>query len=157
MMQPEIFALDAMYIVGTEIRTQNRLEAKRGSARIPAHWDNFYNQHIVRRIPNRTGEDIYGIYTHYANGHKGEYSHIIGIEVAGLLNIPEGMVGLMIPEGEYMVFTAEGEMPEAVADVWEDIRAYFEENTIYQRAYTYDFEVYDPSEPEIVNIYVSIR
>lgn len=156
-MQSEIFALDAMYIIGTEIRTQNRIEGKRSAARIPTHWDNFYNQNVVRRIPNRTGEDVYGIYTHYVNGHGGEYSHIIGVEVAGLLNIPEGMVGLMIPEGEYMVFTTEGAMSEAVGQVWEDICAYFEENPMYQRAYTFDFEVYDPSDPETVNIYIAIR
>lgn len=156
-MQPEIFALDAMYIVGTEIRTQNRLEAKRSTARIPAHWDRFYDQHVVRRIPNRTGEDIYGIYTHYVNGDKGEYSHIIGVEVAGLLNIPEGMVGLMIPEGEYMVFTAQGDIPKAVGEVWDEIQEYFEDNPAYQRAYTFDFEIYDPDDPDTVNVYIAIR
>ena len=156
-MQPEIFALDAMYIVGTEIRTQNRLEGKRSSARIPAHWDNFYDQQVVRRIPNRTGEDLYGIFTHYVNGDTAEYSHIIGVEVAGLLNIPEGMVGLMIPEGEYMVFTAEGKMPRAVGQVWDEIQEYFEENLAYQRAFTFDFELYDPSDSETINVYVAIR
>jgi predicted transcriptional regulator YdeE len=100
---------------------------------------------------------MYGIYTHYVNGDNGEYSHIIGVEVAGLLNIPEGMVGLMIPEGEYMVFTAEGEMPKAVGEVWDEIEEYFEENPAYQRAYTFDFEVHDPSDPETVNVYVAIR
>jgi predicted transcriptional regulator YdeE len=154
-MQPEIIALDAMYIIGTEIRTQNRHEAKRSTARIPAHWDQFYDQNVVRRIPNRTGEDVYGIYTHYVNGDIGEY--IIGVEVAGLLNIPEGMVGLMIPEGEYMVFPVDSNIPRSMGEAWENVGEYFEENPAYQRAYTFDFEVYDPSEPETVNIYVAIR
>lgn len=154
---PTIIAIDAMYIIGTEVRTQHPLESKRGTARIPAHWDRFNQQRLARRIPDRTGEDIFGIYTHYVSGRHGEYSHIIGLEVISLHNIPEGMVGLMIPEGDYMVFTALGEIPASVTDAWDRIWQFFESNNDYQRAYTYDFEVYDPSDPEVVNIYVSIR
>lgn len=157
MMQPEILTLDPMYIIGTEIRTQNRLEAKRSSARIPSHWEFFYGQNLARRIPDCIGEDVFGIYTHYVNGQIGEFSHIIGVEVASLHCVPAGMVGLMIPEGEYMVFTAEGKMPAAVNEAWREIGEYFADNPMYRRAFTFDFEMYDPSEPNVVNVYVAIR
>jgi predicted transcriptional regulator YdeE len=48
-------------------------------------------------------------------------------------------------------------MSETIAHTWQDIWEYFEENPVYQRAYTYDFEVYDPSDPETVTVYVAIR
>jgi predicted transcriptional regulator YdeE len=156
-MEPEILALDAMYIIGTEVRTQSQLEARRSTARIPAHWEKFTNQNLARRIPDRAGEDLFSIYTHYVREQQGEYSHIIGLEVISLHNIPDGMVGLMIPESDYMVFTVQGEMPAATAQAWEGIRRFFEGNPAYHRAYTYDFEVHDPSIPDIINIYVAIR
>ncbi len=157
MMQPEILTLDPMYIIGTEVRTQSRLEAKRSSARIPQHWEHFYGQNLARRIPDCIGEDVFGIYTHYVNGQMGEFSHIIGVEVASLHCVPSGMVGLMIPEGEYMVFTGPQRMTAVGTELWREINDYFADNPMYLRAYTFDFEMYDPAEPNVVNIYVAIR
>lgn len=153
----EILALDAMFIIGTEIRTKNQLEAKRTTARIPSHWDRFTRQALAERIPDAAGDDVFGIYTHYVSGQQGEYSHIIGKEVSSLQHIPDGMVGLMIPEGEYLLFIAEGEMPGAITRAWREIQEYFAEAPEYERAYTYDFEVYDPAEPNVVTIYVAIK
>ena len=65
---------------------------------------------------------------------------LAGIEVADLQNVPHGLFGLVIPTGNYLVFTAQGPMPHAVIQAWGVIWRYSSEESEYTRAYSADFE-----------------
>lgn len=86
---------------------------------------------------------------------RGPYSLLAGAEVADLQSVPHGMVGLTIPAGRYLVFTAQGPMPHALIETWSVIWRYFSQGSQYARAYSADFELYRA--PEQVDIHIAIK
>ncbi|MCW4628168.1 MULTISPECIES: GyrI-like domain-containing protein [Marinomonas] len=60
-----------------------------------------------------------------------------------------------LPAGTYLVFSGEGQMPQVVVSVWEEIWAYFSrDNCPHQRAYTVDFECY--TSEHSVEVYIAL-
>jgi len=121
-------------------------------------WSRFQTENLLDRIPNQVSSDIYSIYTDYESDHTGKYTCLLGLTVSSLDTIPEGMVGREFPGQTVTTFLAEGMLPTAVADKWEEIWA---ADTELNRSYTYDFEVYgerarnnDQSE---VDIYIGTK
>ncbi|MNY41429.1 Bacterial transcription activator, effector binding domain [compost metagenome] len=108
-------------------------------------------------MPGRISNDIYSIYTEYDGDYTQPYTTLIGYKVDNLDHIPEGLIGIMIPEGPYLKRTAKGKLSEGVVfDAWTDIW-----NSKISRAYTADFEVYgersgNPDAAE-VDIFLAIR
>ncbi|KGR74924.1 GyrI-like domain-containing protein [Ureibacillus sinduriensis] len=91
----------------------------------------------------------YGIYHNYESDYKGDYSLSIGIECDG--EEPT----LVIPQNEkYVIFNVEPGDEQGVFNTWTDIWAQEEEGTL-KRAYTYDFEKYDPKGE--IAIYIAIK
>ena len=71
----------AMTIAGLELRTSNDV----ANQTIPTHWQQFMNQAILEKIPNRLSNDIYAVYTNYeheSGNNTGTYSLVIGAAVA---------------------------------------------------------------------------
>lgn len=123
-----------------------------------ALWTRFFQEQIPTKIPNTTSNVIYAVYTDYESDHTGQYTTIIGQEVSDLSYIPEGLVGRKFPAQTSQHFVAKGTMPNAVADVWNEIWAKDQE---LNRSYQYDYEVYgpksqDPQSPE-VDLYIGIK
>lgn len=157
-MKPQLRTHQGMKFIGVEIKTSNRLELNETTAQIPAFQKKFHQENIEAKIPNRVDSDLYfAIYTNYEKDHRGPYSFILSAEVNTLDAVPEGMVGVTIPTSRYLVFTAEGRMPDAVNRTWKDILIYFANNRTYQRSYTADFEVYDKECPNVVDVYVAVK
>lgn len=124
-------------LIGISVRTTNK--NNQASKDIGQLWSRFYSENIFDIIPGKLGNAVYSVYTDYENDYTGAYTTIIGVPVASLNAIPEGMTGREFKSGNYELFTAKGEMPKAVADTWMKI---WDKDKELRRKYTCDFEVY---------------
>lgn len=155
-MEPELKSVEEMKVVGLETRTTNREEMSPSTARIPALGGRFYQEQIMDKIPSRKPNGFpVGVYSKYERDHTGPYSLLAGAEVSDLKAIPNGMTGLAIPACKYLVFTAQGPMPQALIQMWATIWNYFSSGSKYDRAYTADFELYRASDK--VDIHIAIK
>lgn len=139
------------FFIGLELRTSN----DECSSTMPAHKEKFFKENIPSKIPNKVNDNILALYTDYEGDYTKPYSWMLGYEVSHLDQIPEGLVGKVIPESNYAVFTTQGEFPGGLIAAWQAI---WKAN--FHRAYTSDFEVYsfdfDPQKNPQVKIYIAI-
>lgn len=137
--------------IGLELRTNN---AECSSA-MPAHKERFFGENVPSKIPNKVNGNILALYTDYEGDYTKPYSWILGCEVSSLNEIPEGLVGKVIPESNYAVFTTQGGFPQGLIAAWQAI---WKSNL--HRSYTSDFEVYrsdfDPQNNPQVKVYIAI-
>lgn len=129
--------INDLKIIGIAVRTTNK--DGQSAQDIGKLWERFYSENLLEKIPNKLSNDIYSVYTDYKSNYKDEYTTIIGLQVSSLDNIPSGLTGKQFPPETFEVFTAKGQMPKAVMDVWLDI---WQRDNELQRKYTYDFEFY---------------
>jgi len=149
--------LDVTHVVGIKIVTSSANESNPETALIPALWQQFFSDSVVEQIPNKKQNGhILGVYTDYDIEQPGVYTVIAGHEVTGIQQCPDAMVEVTIPEGRYLVFSDEGEMPAIIYSLWQSIWEYFENNADYRRLYTTDFEKYNVDESSLVEIYIAI-
>ncbi len=143
MAYPEI-QLDEILLIGVEIRTDNTATLQIGEL-----WQKFYANQVQDRIANCIDSRLFGLYSDYENKHLGAYNFMIGCPVSDLDHIPQGMVGRAVPAQTYQVARAQGALPEALIETWQEIR-----ESDMPRAYTYDFEIHDDraTSPENVEI-----
>jgi predicted transcriptional regulator YdeE len=151
-MTPQI--IESFSIIGIKIRTTN--ENNEAENDIPALWGKFLGEGIMQKIPNKVEDTVYLLYTDYETDYTGVYTTIIGSKVSSLDNVPEGMVGKTIEAGNYVKFTAKGNIMEGVVqEKWKEIW-----NTNLDRAYTCDFDVYGDKAKNVedgeVDIFVSV-
>ena len=88
--------------------------------------------------------DIYGVYFNYESDYKGDFDLLVGSDENALNDF------VNIKEGQYMMWTAENNSPEAIGEVWHKIW-----NTELDRSYETDFEIY--SQDGSVRIYIGIK
>jgi len=140
------------FFIGLELRTNNN----ECSLAMPAHKDKFFRENTISKIPNKINGNILALYTDYEGDYTQPYSWILGCEVSSLEEVPEGLVGKVIPPSKYAVFTTEGKFPQGLIAAWHEI---WKANFI--RAYTSDFEVYksdfDPQKNPEVKIYIAVE
>ncbi len=140
------------FFIGLELRTNN----EECSLAMPAHKERFFKEKILSKIPNKTSGDILALYTNYEGDYTKPYSWILGCEVSSLEHVPEGLVGKIIPQSKYAVYTTKGEFPQGLIAAWQDIW-----KSSLPRSYTTDFEVYpsdfDPQHKPEVKVYISIE
>ena len=89
----------SFHIIGISVRTTN--QDQQASSDIPALWNKFFGEGILAKIPNKVSSNLYSIYTDYEKDHTAPYTTILGCEVENLNEIPEGLIGKTIPEGNY--------------------------------------------------------
>jgi predicted transcriptional regulator YdeE len=140
------------FFIGLELKTNN----EECSLAMPAHKERFFKENIISKIPNKINGDILALYTDYEGDCTKPYSWILGCEVSDLDEVPQGLVGKMIPESRYAVYTTQGEFPQGLIAVWQDV---WQSNL--PRLYTSDFEVYrsdfDPQRNPQVKVYIAIE
>ena len=140
------------FLVGLELRTNN----EESSSAMPTHKEKFFNENIPAKILSRIDGNIFALYTDYEGDYTKPYSWILGCEVSNLNEIPAGLVGKVIPESKYAVFTTQGEFPQGLIAAWQTI---WQSNL--SRSYTCDFELYrpdfHPQENPEVKIYIAIH
>lgn len=136
---------DEFFVVGLRIRTKNSDEADAKTAKIGKTVKKFYSENIAARISNRTHpERVVAVYSDYVSDATGEYSYAIGLEVADLKTVPDGLVGMKIAAATYRVFTTpKGRMPDIIINAWKRIWSLDSSELGGARAFSADFEVYD--------------
>lgn len=142
-------------MIGISVRTTN--ENGQAIHDIGPLWERFLTENLLDKIPNKVDQTLYSVYTDYEKDHTRPYTVILGCKVTSLDEIPEGMVGRMIPGGKFTKFTAKGKLSEAIVySEWLKIW-----NTHLERRYTADFEVYgekasNPEDAE-VDIFIAVE
>ena len=150
---PKPYELEKPLIVdGLSIRTTNADEAQPGRAQIPALWQRFFEEGLSAAVAGA----VYGVYTAYATDASGPYTLVVGGASDGRSAPGEPLVRVQIPAGRYLAFTSKGDVPAAVVAGWQGVWEYFAGAHAPRRAYTTDFELYDPSTLYEVRICIAL-
>lgn len=149
----KLVQIESRTIVGYKVRTKNDREMEPATAKIGELWAKF----TTDIAPNLGTDNVgYGVYTEYETDHTGAFDVLAGsTPYEGSKNA--GLSQVVLAEGDYLVFSGVGELPQAVINVWsEQIWPYFDKNSCsHERAYTTDFELYKGA--EAVDIYIAIK
>ncbi|MFB1003357.1 MAG: GyrI-like domain-containing protein [Bacteroidia bacterium] len=144
--------IDSFKIIGLGIETTNGKSAEV----LGKLWEQFYSDNIPSKISNKKGDEIYSIYTDYESDYTGKYTCVIGLKVDSLDKIPNGLIGREFKGGKHQKFVANGQMPNAVIETWQEI---WKKDKELNRKYTADFEVYGKKsqngENSEVDIYIA--
>ncbi|WP_455365252.1 GyrI-like domain-containing protein [Kaarinaea lacus] len=151
-------AVTTTRVIGIKTSTSSTLESDPESARIPELWQRFFSENIEEHIPDKMSEGlIYGVYSDYDNEHRGNFSFIAGRQVLSTELIPEDFAAIEIPQGDYLVFSDDGDMPAVIYSMWQTIREYFSQSANHHRAFTTDFELYNNEHPNKIEIYIALK
>lgn len=146
--------LPGFYLIGISVRTTN--ENGQAMHDIEALWDRFWGEQIQEQIPNKLNTDIYAVYTDYESDHTKPYTTIIGAQVSGLENIPDGFVGVRIEKTNYQKFVSKGKMPDAVVSTWMEIWANEDMDRTYKADFTVHGEKYHDGDDAEVETFISV-
>lgn len=147
--------LESFNIIGISTRTTN--ENGQSHHDLFNLWQKLSDDNIIAKIPNQIENAIYCVYTDYEGDYTKPYTAILGCKVSSLDEIPEGLVGRVIPGGFFKTFIAKGDINKgAVVNKWVEI---WESGLV--RSYIADYEVYgegaqNPSDVK-VDIFVGIK
>lgn len=151
----DIVQYSAFNIIGIQVRTNNN----EAVTTVPTLWQQWHNNNIFHKIPNKINTtEYFAVYTDYESDEHGDYTLIIGAQVDSLSDIPQGCIGRFIPAASYVKLGVAGVVPVCIIKAWHSI---WSTEFSYERAFTYDFEVYpikiaSNTEP-IAHIYVAIK
>ncbi len=157
LIEPKIIEKEEFMVIGPALRTTT--ENEEGFKILPRFWDECNKKNIYQFIPNQKNNTAgYGI----CMDSKGyEFTYMIALEVSSLANIPENMIGRIIPKAKYAVFTAKGPVTRAVQDLTNYIYSKWIFNSGYSIADTPNFELYDErfnfTDESETDIYVPIK
>lgn len=138
-------------ISGLSTRTNNENEMNPEVRKIAPLVHKFDE---VVQVNYRAGARVYSVYYDYESDASGNYSVLIGADAveSSSLNLDE----VKIQEGNYLVFSAQGQVPQIVIETWGNIWRYFSsDDCAHIRAYLTDFEFYK-SQNEI-EIHIGIK
>lgn len=146
---------EALKIVGLSVETLNA--PGRAENEIPGLWMKFMEANLIEKVTNRISDDIYAVYCKYEGDHLAPYTTLIGYAIPTDEATPSGLTEIAIPESNYSVFKAEGDLTDkAVLNTWNTIW-----NTDLNRNYIADFEIYgdEASNPKDgkIDIFVGIK
>ena len=152
-MKPETVILPQQYVAGLSVRTRTCDERAPETARIKPLWARFWSENMSATIPGCVPETPpIGVYSNYDTGTDGFYDVTVGVGVADPV---EGCDTVLIHEGKYLVFKANGAMPDAILATWEEVWRYCAANAGVKRRFLTDFEVYDG--PHTASVYIGIE
>ena len=152
MQRMKIVELESKQIKGISTRTTNAGEMNPQTAKIGALHQKFDETVSVNY---KEGARVYGVYYNYESDHAGAYSVMAGADRLEQ-KIAAKLETLTLPAGTYMVFAAEGEVPQVVIETWSKIWGYFSSGDApYQRNYTTDFEFYKNQNE--IEIYIALK
>ncbi len=138
----------ALALSGLIARTNNVAERHAETARIGPLWQAYFAEHHGQLAD---GKSMYGVYHDYQSDMNGDYSVLVGTLAAS-----DDMSDIRLAEGDYLMFSASGEMPDCVVELWAEIWRYFTSPECqYQRSYLSDYEVYPDTTR--VEIYIGIK
>lgn len=138
-------------IFGLSARTNNQNEMNPATGKIAGlvqKFDAFVD------VNYRAGARVYSVYYDYESDVSGGYSVLIGADEVNTSAV--GLETVKIQQGNYLVFSGEGQVPQVIFETWSKVWRYFSsENCPHKRAYLTDFEFYK-SQTEI-EIHIGIQ
>lgn len=143
--------LPAFKLIGLKLDGKTTNEGGQSAIDCGNLWQEFEKENFAESIPDKLSDEIYAVYFDYEGDHTQPYSYFIGCNVKTEAKAPQRLTSLDIPEQQYSVLTANGKMPDCVADCWRDIW-----KSQMERAYGYDFEIYDERSKDWSNAEVNI-
>lgn len=153
-MQPSTIHVPAFAVAGLCVRTRNRDEANPSTARIGALWDQFFSRSWARELPGPGADGrLYGVYSAYESDEHGAFDVMAGVAAAAA-NPDVHTAQVEVRGGDYLVFHAEGSMPQMVMDGWAAVWRYFADQPAVRRRFGTDFECYEG--PDRVAIHIGI-
>src|SRR6218665_460200 len=111
--------INGFKVIGISVETTNQNNQAMNDLMVL--WSRFQSENLLDRIPNQLSTDIYSIYTDYESDYTGKYTCVLGLTVSSLDSIPEGMIGREFGSQHVTTFLAEGTLPNAVAEKWQEI------------------------------------
>ncbi len=143
------------FVAGYEVRTSVSAEDHPQTAQIPVLWQKLEHGELEALIPKRLAKGKpFVVYYNY-HQPEGPFSVLLGYQVIGQDDVPEGLSGLRVPAGRYLMFTALGSKPASLRQAWHYIRNFFAKPGTPKRAYTFDYEVHDSSQR--VSVFVAVE
>ncbi|MCO1333491.1 GyrI-like domain-containing protein [Microbulbifer sp. OS29] len=134
-----ITEIEGFDLVGFCTRTKNANEADSSSAKIAPLWGRFSSEAAPQL---RGNPQVYGVYTNYESDHTGFFDVYACSDMLST-DMSEDFKEVQVKPGKYLVFSANGDMPQIAIDLWGEIWSYFSAGDCpHQRAYTTDFEQY---------------
>ncbi|PMM24812.1 GyrI-like domain-containing protein [Vibrio lentus] len=135
----KVETIEAVKAYGFSVRTTNTDEIDPAKAKIGQLWQGFFDQAFPKLTPD---SKVYGVYTNYQSDFTGEFDVVACTNALTDNNLAD-LVETNIEAGKYLTFSAEGELPQAVIDLWGEVWAYFNAaDCPHVRTYTTDFEFY---------------
>ena len=152
--EPKLTHIKDFTVLGIQVRTSNHDEFNPETARLPHLWQRFLSEDISEKITNKTpSSPIYGVYSDYESDSSGFYTVTAGCPIDTESSNSE-FASRNIKGGNYLVFSAQGPMPQVVIDTWKKIWNFFEAETLYKRSYLTDFELWKSSDE--IEIYIGV-
>jgi len=125
-------------IFGLTTRTNNENEMNPGTGKIAGLVKTFDEKVSVNYSD---GARVYSVYYDYESDASGDYSVLIGADRVGSSGVE--LQEVAIQEGNYLVFSASGQVPQIIFETWSRIWDYFSnESCPHHRAYSTDFEFF---------------
>lgn len=106
---------------------------------------------IRTKIGVDTSEDVYCVYHDYEDGFMDPYRMTIGYR-ASLTDAPEGLHIAEVPRQSVVTYEVKGPQPQSLISQWQAIW-----NGDLNRSYLADYDVYDATEPEVINVRVGVQ
>jgi predicted transcriptional regulator YdeE len=147
--------IEPFKFIGIAIRTTN--EGGQAGKEIAELWGKFLGENFAAKIPNKSSEEIFSLYTEYEGDHTQPYTAMLGCRVDSLDEIPEGMTEKSFDGGEYVKSSVRGDLADGIIlKQWSRI---FESDL--NRNYAVDFEIFgakaqNPQDAE-VDFYVGVK
>lgn len=129
---------DEIKLIGLDLGHKTTNENGQSSKDGGNLWQKFETENYADKIPNKTGDEIFAVYYGYEGDHTQPFRYFIGCRVDDNSAVPKGLDSLTIPAGTFQKITAKGKMPDCIINTWKEIWS-----SDLQRAYNYDFEIYD--------------
>lgn len=153
---PQAISIPAFRVAGIRTRTTNAAETDPATGRIGPLWDRFFSESWEHKLPPPASDGrVFGVYSHYASDQYGEFDVLAGVAAPSDYQATPDASVVDIEAGNYLVFEAEGSMPQLVIDAWAAVWQYFEAYPQVQRRFGTDFEAY--SGPYQVAIHIGVQ
>lgn len=138
-------------LIGLKLDHKTTNEGGQSSVDCGNLWQKFEIENFAERIQAKLSPDIYAVYFDYESDYTKPFSYFIGCEVKMDAEVPKNMDYLIIAAGSFTRVIAKGKMPDCVANSWKEIWS-----SKIDRAYKYDFEIYDERSKDWSNAEVDI-
>ncbi|KAA0024317.1 GyrI-like domain-containing protein [Antrihabitans cavernicola] len=132
-MQFQIVERDETWVAGLPVRSPKRALGRLRDLALEEAWSAVLKQQI--------GGPLASIYTDFAPDLYTYNTQIVGYQCSSLDEVTRGHIVARVPRGRYAVFSAVGEFPNVMTDLWTQI-TYAEEHGQIKRSFLGDFECY---------------